>query len=240
MGRRMRPVYGAPPSAVSQQQVASEDAARRFARRRLMSGLAGGLRGYNPEGGFLENLIGGVSGSLGGTLQANQMQHEEERQSIKDQGEQQRYQEQQARLNASLGIDQAQLDLARQREARLSSEPANGPNIGATPWYEALPDDDPRKAQYRADATRAPLGAAGGGPTAMQRNVKFLEGLGYDTEDALSIVQRMFPTETTGTIYDELRGVTLPTKGSRTPKPPKRRVAAEPSHGKPKASDFFK
>ena len=67
-------------------------------------------------------------------------------------------------------------------------------------------------------------------PTALQANVRFLESLGYSTEDALSIVQRMIPTESEGSIYDALRGVVLPTKNTRTPKVPQRNIGPQPSH----------
>jgi hypothetical protein len=84
----------------------------------MMSGLAGGLRGYNPEGGFLENLLGGVSGSLGGTLQANQMQHEEERQSIRDQAAQR---ELESRISENEAQASAANALATRREQPLGT-----------------------------------------------------------------------------------------------------------------------
>lgn len=105
LDRRFKVTYGSPPSGVTREQAASEDAAKRFARRRVLMGLAGGLgAGIEAGGGFFGNLLRGASGSLGGTLQANQMQHEEERQAIRDQADQQRYQENQARLMQALGL----------------------------------------------------------------------------------------------------------------------------------------
>ena len=87
LSRRMRPVYGSAPDPMSTNsgQTGQEDMARRFARRRLLMGLQGGLgAGVEAGGGFFGNLLRGASGSLGGTIKANQMQHEEERQSISD------------------------------------------------------------------------------------------------------------------------------------------------------------
>ena len=130
----------------------SEDAARRFARRRLLMSLQGGLgAGVEAGGGFFGNLLRGASGSLGGTLQANQMQHEEERQSIRDAAEQRRYEEQRDRLNAMLGIQQGQLKISQDREARLS-QPQEEPveDLGLIPAGVEGP--------LAADQARAPFG----------------------------------------------------------------------------------
>lgn len=114
--RQIAPIYGSAPGGVSREQAASEDAAKRFARRRLLMGIQGGLgAGVEAGGGFFGNLLRGGTGALGGTLQANQMQHEEERQSIRDASEQRRYEESQARLMESLGLQRRGVDIDQQR-----------------------------------------------------------------------------------------------------------------------------
>ena len=139
MARRMRPVYGSPPNGVSSNEVAAEDAARRFARRRLLMSLQGGLgAGVEAGGGFFGNLLRGASGSLGGTLQANQMQHEEERQSIRDAAEQRRYEEQNQRLMESLRVSQGHLKVSQDRELR-ESQPQ--PEASDLPSLLRVPED---------------------------------------------------------------------------------------------------
>jgi hypothetical protein len=63
------------------------------------------------------------------------------------------------RWNETFGLQQRGVVVDENRETRLSTAPTES-NVGATPWYENLPDTDPRKSLYRTDATRAPAAAA--------------------------------------------------------------------------------
>ena len=165
LSRRMRPVYGSAPDPMSTNsgQTGQEDMARRFARRRLLMGLQGGLgAGVEAGGGFFGNLLRGASGSLGGTLQANQMQHEEERQSIRDAAEQRKYEEQRDRLTAmlgisrdTLGVSQGHLKLAQDKELRESQKTDDVEDFGVLP-QDALGPESPGQ-------VRAPAGLPRGG-----------------------------------------------------------------------------
>lgn len=129
LSRRMRPVYGSPPGGVSREQAASEDAAKRFARRRLLMGIQGGLgAGVEAGGGFLGNLLRGGTGALGGTLQANQMQHEEERQGLRDQAEAQERQRQYERYLSrdAMSFDQILNQRIQMRETERHNKATEG------------------------------------------------------------------------------------------------------------------
>lgn len=160
--RQISPIYGSPPGGVSRDQVASEDAARRFARRRLLMGLQGGFgAGVEAGGGFFGNLTRGFAGSLGGTLRAGQMQHEEERQSIKDTADMQRQANEDAYRqrteSRAIGAESRAIeDQNWQRSERL------GPGRSgyqATPWWLAPGVDPGMRAKAEADAFRAPQGS---------------------------------------------------------------------------------
>ena len=132
------------PMSTNSGQTGQEDMARRFARRRLLMSLQGGLgAGVEAGGGFFGNLLRGVSGSLGGTLQANQMQHEEERQSIRDAAEQRRFSiedayRQRAEGRAVSGEARAAQDQTWQAEDRL--KPKSGGAFGFDEWLKADPE----------------------------------------------------------------------------------------------------
>lgn len=120
-------------------------------------GLQGGLgAGVEAGGGFLGNLMRGAAGSLGGTLQAGQMQHEEERQSIRDAAEQRRDDEARQRWAATFGLQREEMDLQKQREARLSSAaPEDEPDYGVLPPDIVGPE--------APGQVRAPVGLPRGG-----------------------------------------------------------------------------
>lgn len=122
-----------------------EDAAKQFARKRLLAALAGGLAKPNVGGGFLGGLTSGFSGAVGSSMAFERQRGQEARDQERAEADQQR-----------LGLERDRLGIERAREQRLSRP--EGPSVGAQPWYEALPDTDPRKELYRQDATRGPAG----------------------------------------------------------------------------------
>lgn len=158
--RQIAPIYGSPPSGVSREQAASEDAAKRFARRRMLSGLAAGFGKYNPGGGFVENLFRGFSGSLGGTLQANQMQHEEERQAIRDAADRQRQANEDAyrQRTEQRAIGAEARAIEDQNWQRVDRARPDRSGYQALPWWLSPGVDPELRAKAQADEFRAPQG----------------------------------------------------------------------------------
>ena len=82
----------APPGYMGPQEMPTtsnrDDAAKRFARQRLLFSIASGLSNPNQGGGFLGGLASGFSGSIQGGQQFQAKRHEEYRQQQKDEAEQ--------------------------------------------------------------------------------------------------------------------------------------------------------
>ena len=129
-------------------------AAKRERIQRLLAALAGGLGAQNQGEGFGGGFGAGFSGAVGGGMAFQRQRHEEMRQQQRDEAEQRRHQRATEQWEASFGLQKRQEERMAARDARPDT-----PAVGAIPWYEALPDTDPRKGLYRTDATREPTGA---------------------------------------------------------------------------------
>ncbi len=148
----------APPPVMPSEQ---NNAARRLKRQRLLYALAQGLgQPPQPGGGFMGGLTQGFSGALGGSLQAQRMQHEDEKERVSQEAaaaQQQRQYERDITRDAHdfdrLTLDRRRVDM---EQRRLDQPPKPEREFSPKPWYEA-PDVDPRlRSLYRTDATRAP------------------------------------------------------------------------------------
>lgn len=122
--RRYAVQYGNPPGETTPAMAAQK---RSFNRQRFLAALAGGLgAGVQPEG-FLGNFSRAFAGSIGGGMQAAQMQHEQERQAVQDEAAKQKAQrdyERDISRDANdfdrLLLERRRVALEGQREDRLS------------------------------------------------------------------------------------------------------------------------
>jgi hypothetical protein len=124
------------------------------ARTNFLLRAVAGLTQPNQAGGFFGGLQAGLGGSFGQGLQA-----EQDAAAAQKQAEDEKLRND---LNERLfGLQERGVvaDEARARADLLRAGATKEQNVSAMPWYEALPDDNPLKAQYRADALRAPASA---------------------------------------------------------------------------------
>lgn len=211
-------IFGSPPAGVSPAQAAQFSAAQRLARQRALSAFAAGLSSYNENP--YASSFGQFAHALGSSLAQGQ-QFDAMKQA---QYNQQLAMQRQAMMDQSLLQDRQSARTYRDaRIAAIQDKPASGSKTLAQKFEEfrAAFGRDPNDAEKaRIAGTYVAPEAGGGKDFAFQSNIKYLMDHGYSFGDALSLYQKLLPTITTGTIYDALRGVTLPTTGSRTPQLP--------------------
>jgi hypothetical protein len=207
--------------------------------RRFLRATLAGLAAPNREGGFVGAFKAGLGGSLGFGQEEAAAAAEAEKERLRQDLEERLFGLNERRTAA----DEARAAADTAREARQALTTQENDFLGVMPpgtmgplapgevyAPEGLPVGGYKTYAEGLGREKAQPGG-GAAPTsrALQDNIKYFMANGYSFEDAVALVQRLTPTISTGTIYDALRGVTLPTTTTRTPQIPVRnRPAAGP------------
>jgi len=136
------PTRGYYPGTRTRQQAA-------FGRNNFLTRAIAGLAAPNIHGGVFGGFQAGLSGALAQGQASEAAAAEAEKERLRSDLEERLF-----------GLNERRTTAEEQRAAadllRAQAPESAKPNIGAIPWYENLPDTDPRKVKYREDALRPP------------------------------------------------------------------------------------